>query len=100
MAESNLPSWATKLPDGRIQVDPDVVYPLFMDALGYEEPTQAALEVCRRCFTEALFEIAGKGLHVHIMKRDRWALRNFPQGAPINFRGEYNRLKRDGNIPQ
>lgn len=83
------PRWVSKLPKwaeynaitGRIDVDPDVVYPLFLDGA---VPTQVRLEMARMKLTKILRdEIVPEGafLSICILTSDyRWRLSNFPMG--------------------
>lgn len=105
MAEPKLPSWAKLDKNGKVEVDPDVVYPLFLDALEYpgNKPTRTQLETARRCLTEVLkvdYEIGPFTLR--ILKRERWALKNFdlPDDGGNRFRREYERIKREKKIPE
>ena len=78
---ADLPEWAVfNKADGFIEVDPDEVYPLFLDGA---EPTQVGLELARLAFTKILRdEIVpiGTRLNLRILGRDEWALKNFPVG--------------------
>lgn len=83
------PKWAAALPewamfnegDGFVEVDPDVVYPLFLNGA---EPTQVLLERARLEFTRILRDEivpADKILNLRILAKDKgWALINFPVG--------------------
>ena len=77
----DLPEWAVfNEADGFVEVDPDVVYPLFL--AGYEA-TQVGLETARLKFTKILRdEIAPEDirLNLRILSREHWALANFPHG--------------------
>ena len=97
MKTDNLPEWATyNQAEDIIIVDPDVVYPLYLDKLGYDRKllTQAHLEVARLCFTEDLFKITGKGLCLRILKKEDeiWRLDNYLPGKPINWAAEHKRI--------
>lgn len=97
MNVKNLPDWAKYNKAGDIIIiDPDVVYPLYLEKLGYDEAkvTQAQLETARLCFTEDLFQVTGKGLKLRILKSpdDKWRLTHFPAGKPINWASEYKRI--------
>lgn len=81
------------------EVDPDVVYPLFLAELGYpkdgKQITQIELEVARLCFTRDLKELYSpdKPMKLKILKRPAWALKNFPIGKKLLFIREYNRIR-------
>ena len=79
---ADLPEWATfNETDGRVEVDPDVVYPLF---LAGAEPTQISLDAARKKFTKILRDEivpTGQDLYLRILQKDeKWALKNFPVG--------------------
>ena len=78
---AGLPEWAVfNEADGFVEVDPDVVYPLFLDGA---EPSQVGLETARLKFTKILRdEIAPEDirLNLRILSRPHWALINFPVG--------------------
>lgn len=98
MKIDNLPEWATySKAEDIVLVDPDVVYPLYLDKLGYDRKllTQAHLEVARLCFTEDLFQRTGKGLRLRILKKEdeTWRLDNYLPGKPMNWAIEYQRIK-------
>lgn len=109
----NLPEWASLNPDdGFVEVDPDVVYPLWLEKMEKlekldptlkgisEKPTRHALEAARLIFTRALKAImyahGGKFLNLRILNKGKkekgkripgkWALMNFPVGEPIDRR--------------
>lgn len=105
-----LPGWAVWGEDSDgiyVAVDPNVVYPLWLEKLGVEKAarTQYWLEVARRCFTEALKEhLAPSGVkldRLRILKGEPWRLANFPPGegeqaGSLGFRRHWLRLKREG----
>lgn len=121
----NLPDWASyNKAEDIVEVDPDVAYPLYLKKLGWDKGTltQNRLECARRCFTEDLLKITGKGLHLRIIKKfleldpeersisidhisgdetdqgpakkqdTTWRLSNYPEGEPINWQTEYKRI--------
>lgn len=54
-----LPEWASfNDDDGRIEIDPDIVYPIFIEKTGLEADQYGA-EVARRCATEELRRAVG-----------------------------------------
>jgi hypothetical protein len=105
-----LPEWAAWAEDEDglyVAVDPNVVYPMWLDKLGVGKAarTQYWLEVARRCFTEALKErLAPSGVpleRLRILKGEAWRLVNFPAGegeqaGSLGFRTHWLRLKREG----
>ena len=108
MKNLQLPEWASLNTDkksryfGCVEIDPDVVYPKFLKAMK-AKPTQNSLECARRCFTRALKETVksqgGGFLHIHILKRDKWALKNYPEGEPLNWRAVYREIAPILNLP-
>lgn len=91
----NLPSWAEYDKKKRIIiVKPDVVYPMYLKELGYDnkKTTQFMLECARRCFTQDLITLIGPGIHLRIAKDEKYKLTEYPAGEPINWRTEYKRL--------
>lgn len=73
----------TEGPDaGKVYVDPAKAYPRYLGELGIEPKAvdQYWLEVARLLMTEDLAGALGKPLHLVILKREEFALRNFPQG--------------------
>lgn len=95
-----LPSWAQRHSDGRVEVDPDVVYPLFLGAIGYEGITQEALETCRMVITRHLHDINDSQLRLVITYRPKWALRNYPKGVALDHVTTLSRLKTEGRMPE
>lgn len=96
-----LPKWAKYKKDvdgiNKIFVKPSVVYPIYIKALGLKND-QFGAEVARRCMTEELFEIVGKGMTIHIERDLAWRLSALPAGEGASkgaksFRIYYNRLK-------
>lgn len=94
MNTKNLPEWAVyKKEQDIIEVDPNIVYPLYLTKLGYNDNiTQAQLEVARRCFTEDLLKAAGSAIHLRILRNDKFRLKNYPPGEPLKWRREYKRI--------
>ncbi len=91
----NPPSWATLNQEtGFYEVDPDVVYPMYLEKLGITEITQHALELARRCFTKDLHQGIKGILRIRILKKPRWALIKYPVGIPFNFSEMYARMRR------
>lgn len=99
-----LPGWVTvserrtrdrKKPLLVLEVNPAVVYPLWLKILGYgdEDVTQAKLECARKCMTRYLWDLLDDGFIFKIRKDLRYRLVNYPPGSPINWRKEYERLK-------
>lgn len=78
MFNHGLPKWARlNKRDGYVEVDPDVVYPLFLKNLNLS-PTKANLEKARLTFTRRLNKLKGPNLNLRILKKDgKWALKNF-----------------------
>jgi len=90
-------SFAQKLEDGRVIVDPAKAYPAYIAMLG-GQPTQYWLEVARMCFTEDLTQVFGTPLHLVILKNDDFRLARFPRGdgpekGAAAWRLHYNRLQ-------
>ena len=95
MNVENLPDWAKfNKAENMIEVDPDVVYPLYLEKLGWDKGilTQNRLECARRCFTEDLLKITGKGLRLRIIRDVKYRLSNFPAGDPVSWRLEHRRI--------
>jgi len=97
--KSKLPEWATYIeaPESKydiIEVEPDIVYPIYLEKLGWNKGTltQNKLECARRCFTEDLYQSVGGKLRLRILKDDKYRLSNFPEGKPVNWRNEYKRI--------
>lgn len=94
---SGLPSFAEER-DGKIYVDPDKAYPLYLDKIGATGIDQCWLEIARRCFTEDLAKAVNSPVHIVILRKDgKWALKNFPVGlgaefGAASFRMHYNKL--------
>ena len=87
------------------QVDPDIVYPLFLDALDEVGPTQSGLEAARYCFTRALSQSvkADGPILLTILIRPRWALKKYAIGDPTLWdlrRDHYERMKATGSVPK
>lgn len=99
LCSDNIPLWAKIHDNGKVEVDPDIVYPLFLDALGYNETTQEALETCRMVFTKHLHNIVNGNLHLVITYRPRWALHNFKHGIMIDYESALYKLDIEGRIP-
>lgn len=90
-----LPEWATWNEEiGRVEVDPAVVYPVYLEELGFE-PSQNALECARRAVYQDLLKITGPGLHIYIAKNEDFKLSNYPEGPTLNTRAEYERICRE-----
>jgi hypothetical protein len=92
----HLPRWAKMNPaSGMIEIDPDVVYPLFLKVLGYEKViAQTTLESARLCFTHLLHTVVGnnmKTMRVRILKRPKWRLDKYKPGPPVGWIADYNR---------
>ena len=97
MKTDNLPEWATyDKGENVILVDPDIVYPLYLEKLGYDRKliTQAHLEVARKCFTQDLLQVTGPGLHLRISRTPEatWRLDRHIPGQPLDWRAEYKRI--------
>lgn len=79
-----LPDWAVWNEETQfVDVDPDVVYPMFLELLG-QPTTQVGLELARRAFTKVLRDKycpKGTMLHLRILQKDeKWALKHYPHG--------------------
>lgn len=99
MKTDNLPEWAKyKKNDDIIVVDPEVVYPIYINKLGYDpnKLTQNQIECARRCFTEDLQILAGGSLHLRIASTEKkiFQLKKYEVGTPINWRKEYIRINK------
>jgi len=100
-----LPSWAKISADGEwVEVDPEVMYPVFLNAMGFDHPSQHRLEACRRAMTTALKDFKSEGdLKIRILAGDKgWALKNHPEGDPADFeswRAKYDALRNSNKIP-
>ena len=92
MDKATLPKWAKETDDGFIAVEPATVYPLYLGKLGYEETTQSALEVARKCFTRDLRLSLGEPFNLRILKDEDFRLTNYPPGPALDFRREYCRM--------
>lgn len=89
-----LPEWAAYNEERkRIEVDPAVVYPMYLKELGMEA-TQASLECARHCMNRDLLEITGPGIALYIKKDDSFKLSNFSPGERLDARAEHARLCR------
>lgn len=100
----SLPNWAAWGEDGFVEVDPDVVYPIYLEALKVKKPDRYWLEVARRCFTEDLRRVHGPGLKLRILRRPDWRLDKFPKGAgaeagSAEFRRHYRKLEAEAPPP-
>ncbi len=98
------PPWARRIGKDHYEVEPSVVYPLFLERLAME-PTQFSLEVARRCMTEELKKAVGRPFRLRIAPDPEWRLENFEpgEGAPAGaamFRRYYPRLGAHGAIPE
>ena len=115
-----LPEWAGyDEKEDRVEVDPNVVYPMFLRKIEHldpklegitQRPTKNALEIARHIFTRTLKSILytrkklgdlknedfaeGKVfLKLRILPGDkRWALKNYPDGEPIDKVNLYYKL--------
>lgn len=99
MKTDNLPKWASYSKDRDIiVVDPEEVYPIYINKLGYDPNTltQNQIECARRCFTEDLQINVGGFLRLHILKSEKgtFQLKKYKPGTPINWRKEYNRINK------
>ena len=95
-----LPKWLSRRKDGVFEVDPDVIYPEFLKALGVDEIDQYWIEVVYQCTKlEVQRLVSGteldprshpdepRALQIRITadggRKDRWALNNHPEGRGI-----------------
>ena len=83
-----LPFWATEQQDSdlvtKIFVDPNVVYPLYLQELGFDISRQG-VEVAMRCMIEDLKVVPGlNSIHVKIIERLNWKLTNLPNNPQID----------------
>ena len=95
-----VPPWARRIGKEYYEVEPAVVYPLFLERLSME-PTQFSLEVARRCMTEELKKAVGRPFRLRIAPDPEWRLANFEpgEGAPAGaamFRTHWDRLQKAG----
>lgn len=110
---AKIPGWAQKLPDwasfnpkdGYVEVDPDVVYPLWLKRLEKlspqfkgmsTKPTQCALEAARFIFTrvlkKAMYDGGGDFLNLRILRNKKWALENYPPFAACSDCPQFERF--------
>lgn len=88
MTNATLPTWATLVKKGRVEIDPDGYFPAFLSELGInkDDADQHALTVCTQCAKwDVLRSLAGTndaaqngGATVILIKnRPVWALSQF-----------------------
>ena len=78
---TNLPPWVNSRRDGTFEVDPNTVYPIYLDRLRVE-PSEFSLEVARRCMTADLRKALKRPFDLLITKDRRWRGANFAKGSP------------------
>ena len=82
----NLPAWAVPhpmSPGNAVLVDPDLMYPALLEALGFTERTKYTIQCCYQAMKLELQRATGThGLVIHIRSDDgrkqRWNLSMFP----------------------
>lgn len=84
---------------GKVYVDPAKAFPRYLKELGVkaEEVDQYWLEIARYCMNQDLLAIFDGGVHLVILRREEFALRNFEPGlgeiaARSAARAQYERI--------
>ena len=77
---TDLPPWVNSHRDGTLEVDPNTVYPIYLDRLRME-PSEFSLEVARRCMTADLRKALKRPFDLRITKDRRWRGANFAKGS-------------------
>lgn len=77
---TDLPPWVNSRRDGTLEVDPNTVYPIYLDRLQME-PSEFSLEVARRCMTVDLRKALKRPFDLLITKDRRWRGANFAKGS-------------------
>lgn len=81
-----LPVWALSVVDSdnmtKINVDPAVAYPLYLEALGFGMDWQS-VRIARKCIVLDLLELLGPGITVVILPHNSWKRDNLPDNPLV-----------------
>jgi len=67
----SLPKGVKKVSKGVYNIDPDIVYPIWLDMLGLNKDLYG-VEVARKCITKRLQEIVDGNISVQVIYKPHW----------------------------